>query len=285
MLVTGLGQRAPSWVTYTMVQDAMLHFRSCYPDEGCGVFKASGFVPLPNVADQHRDDQGAVLDPRLAFVIDPAAWADQDSSNDPVLAVVHSHTNGAEMPGRADMAGQAQTGVPWAIFVTDGDVVGEPIWFGDQLAILPLFERPFVHGISDCYSLIRDAYRLGRAALRDDSLPPDHRIYGWPHEPVTLLMAERDDNWWDNGQNLYDENWQRAGFVSIAAGAGALPTELQVGDVFLARVRSPVVNHGGLYVGNGLILHHVAGYNSHRTVLNLWQSRIERWLRYVPQEQ
>lgn len=277
-----LGLRAPEWVTGSMIQDAVAYLRSVYPNEGCGFLKASGFIPLSNIADTLTDELGQPLDPRVSFAIDPEAWVEHDTSNDPVLAVVHSHTNGVQVPGKADMAGQAESGVPWAIMVTDGDVVGEPIWFGDQLPIPPLFGRPFVHGICDCYSLVRDAFRLGKYELISESLPVDERIYDWPYEPVNLELGPRDDNWWANGGNLYNDGFQAVGFTTIAEGLNVLPTDLRVGDCFISRMRSAVANHGGVYVGNGLILHHLTGYNSHRSVLNLWLPRIERWLRYVP---
>lgn len=282
MLVTSLGERAPEWVTSQMIVDAMVHLKARFPEEGCGVFKSAGFVPLENVAARFPGKDGEPMDPKTSFVIDPDAWADMDDPENPILGVVHSHTNGVVVPGQSDMESQIISGVPWAIMVTDGDVVGEPVWFGDQLPIPPLFGRPFIHGICDCYSLIRDAYRLGRDALKHDDTALDQRIYDWPFDAISLPMGCRDDEWWEKGGDLYNDNWKPAGFYTVAEGAGALPEELQVGDVFLAKLRSPVVNHGGIYVGNGLILHHVTGYNSHRTTLNLWQSRIERWLRLDP---
>ncbi|EFE3862667.1 phage tail protein, partial [Escherichia coli] len=50
--------------------------------------------------------------------------------------------------------------------------------------------RRFEHGVTDCYTLFRDAYHLAG---------------------ITLPDFEREDDWWRNGQNLYLDNMAATG--------------------------------------------------------------------------
>ena len=78
--------------------------------------------------------------------------------------------------------------MPWGIIPTDGERVGDPIMWGDQLPIAPLIGREFRHGTSDCYTLVRDAYRLGKDGMKE------HGIDGWPLDPIQLPEVPRDDS-------------------------------------------------------------------------------------------
>jgi cell wall-associated NlpC family hydrolase len=60
-------------------------------------------------------------------------------------------------------------------------------------------------------------------------------------------------------RRLYDDNWEREGFVEIAAGA------MQPGDIIMMSVQASVTNHAAVYVGDNIILHHLFGHLSSRT--------------------
>ena len=81
----------------------------------------------------------------------------------------------------------------------------------------PLLGRQFFHGVLDCYTLVRDWYS---------------REAG-----IELPDFERADDWWNQGQDLYMEQFAQAGFSRIPDAAQILP-----GDVILMAVRSPVAN-------------------------------------------
>jgi len=107
----------------------------------------------------------------------------------------------------------------------------------------PLVGRPFHHGVLDCWTLCRDWYA---------------REWG-----LALPDPVRHDNWWDDGcSDLYTENLAAAGFVPIAVG------DIQRGDLILMQIRSRnlVPNHAGIYLGDGLMLHHMYGRLSSRDV-------------------
>ncbi|MDE9567176.1 peptidase P60, partial [Xenorhabdus bovienii] len=60
---------------------------------------------------------------------------------------------------------------------------------------LPLVGRPFVLGIYDCYGLIMSYYRQQYSINLND-----YRV-NYP--------------WWEQGENLYMENFENAGFVEV----------------------------------------------------------------------
>ena len=235
------------------------HARQAWPEEACGAITAEGYVPFRNVA----------AEPRLHF--------DCDVERRPllldgrILAMLHSHPDDPDHPAPRgdlqfygpsahDIAQQQADGLPWGICLTDGDHVTVPFFWGDGVPVPPLLARPFRHGPSgsdgkgDCYALIRDYYRLERG--------------------VSLPEGMRDWEWWTKGQDLYTANQGLAGFRVIPA------DEAQVGDVFLAQIRSPVPNHGGVLVRPGYVLHQLTGRLSREESILPWRKMIVRWLRH-----
>jgi len=90
-----------------------------------------------------------------------------------------------------------------------------------------------------------------------------------------LVGFVRFDDWWKRGENLYLENFAQAGFFQVDA------DELKVGDCFLMQVASPVPNHAAVYLGDGLILHHLQGRLSSRDVYGgYWQKVTTHILRH-----
>jgi cell wall-associated NlpC family hydrolase len=245
------------------------------PRESVGIVIDDGeYVPLDNV---HPD-------PTQAFAI---ATADEDRYRGQVKAVIHSHVlapsefdprDGPLLagPSAADMAQQAQMSCPWGLVTVIDKLSHETVlWWGDSLPVAPLVGRPFFHGIFDCYSLIRDFYR-------GDEFGTVAEAFG---APVALPDFPRDFDWWtdrdDAGnplvpKNLYLENFAAAGFRPIGR------DELRAGDVFLAQVQAPVTNHGGIYLGDGSILHHLRRRLSRREPAAPWIEYITHFLRYEP---
>ncbi len=74
------------------------------------------------------------------------------------------------------------------------------------------------------------------------------------------------------------DNFADAGFVVVE------PDDLLVGDVFLMQVNSEVPNHAAIYLGDGLILHHLQGRLSSRDVYGgYWQKITTHTLRHQSQ--
>lgn len=222
--------------------------RRRYPEESCGAVTPAGYLSLANLA----------LDPRHHF--DCAGACDELLMAGQLLAVVHSHPGGPDAPSGHDIASQRAMDLPWGLVVTDGEVAGKPFWWGDSLTPPPLLGREFRHGPSgtdgrgDCGALIRDYYRLERGVLIPD--------------------FPRDDNWWLRGEDLYAQHFAAAGFVP------ADRDNPEVGDLALIQFRSAVANHGGIYVGGGLLLHHLADRLSRHEPIIGWAKHVRMWLRH-----
>lgn len=196
----------------------------------------------------------------------PQYWI--HSVNPPIEAIVYSRPDGNVYPDQADMELQLSWNVPVGIIATDGKEVAAPVFWGDALPIAPLVGRSFMHGVWDCYSLVRDAYRLGSVALAAQG------IEKWPLPPVTLPEVPRSDCWWDSGQDLYLDHLKPAGFVEIKA------SEARAGDGFLLKIRSETLNHAGVLVDFNSILHHLPTRLSRREASGMWARSVSMWVRY-----
>lgn len=95
-----------------------------------------------------------------------------------------------------------------------------------------LIGREYVDGKHDCYGILRDFY-----SQNFDIILPNYA---------------RPKDWWNMDMDLYMERYHKNGFRSI----DVLPSEYQIGDVFLISYMSKVGNHVGILVDNGKILHH-----------------------------
>ena len=175
--------------------------------------------------------------PQEHFVLDPRDYAAVEEQGE-IVAVIHSHPVTNHAPSQADRVACEQSGLPWHIVNPNTGNWGycEPEGFE-----LPYVGRAFSHGVVDCYSLCRDWYK---------------RELG-----VELRNYPRRDRWWENGQNLYLDNFEKEGFHRIPM------AQLQKGDLLLMQLSSPVPNHAAIYIGDQQVLHHVQGRLSSRDVL------------------
>jgi len=185
--------------------------------EICGYISASKeFVTVPNLSPKSATE----------FVVDSRLIPDD------ILAFIHSHPNGPFYPSEADMQQQIATDAVWGIAAFDNNYQ-EIFWFGEEVETPKLVGRGFRHGVTDCYSLIKDFYK---------------QIH-----QIKLPEFPREWEWWDGKAKLYEDGFAQAGFREISR------AEILPGDVFLASVRSETPNHAAVYLGDGLILHHTSG--------------------------
>ncbi|ENL7289299.1 NlpC/P60 family protein, partial [Escherichia coli] len=139
-----------------------------------------------------------------------------------IVALVHSHPGGLPWLSEADRRLQVQSDLPWWL-VCRGEI--------HKFRCVPhLTGRRFEHGVTDCYTLFRDAYHLAEIEMPD---------------------FVREDDWWRNGQNLYLDNLEATGLYQVPLSAA------QPGDVLLCCFGSSVPNHAAIYCGDGELLHHI----------------------------
>ncbi|TXH06674.1 MAG: peptidase P60 [Rhodocyclaceae bacterium] len=223
---------------------ALEHAREEFPREACGLLVIRKgrevYIRCRNIGI--GTDQ---------FVIHPEDYAAADIQSE-IVGVVHSHPGMTPEPSQADRVACEATGLRWHIvgFPSEAWVSMDPAGFA-----APLVGREWSHGVLDCYSLVRDWFRIERS--------------------IELPNFARFDDWWTRGENLYLENFAQAGFAVID------PCDLQPGDCFLMQVASPVPNHAAVYLGDGLILHHLQGRLSSRDVYGgYWQKVTTHVLRH-----
>ncbi len=226
---------------------ALDHAAREFPREACGLLVIhkgrETYVPCRNI--------GVGTD---QFVIHPEDYVRADRLGE-IVGVFHSHPNLPAEPSQADKVACEASGLPWFILSFPS---GQ--WHETQPSgyIAPLVGRAWAHGVLDCYSVIRDWYRAERG--------------------IDLPNFDRFDEWWKRGQNLYLDNFGSAGFEALGA---VQSQEMEVGDVLLMQVASPVPNHAAIYLGDGLILHHLQGRLSSRDVYGgYWQKITTHILRH-----
>ncbi|WP_372356988.1 C40 family peptidase [Xanthomonas sp. NCPPB 3443] len=227
------------------------HVSAEFPREACGLVVATAegerYIPCRNTADTASEH----------FRLPGEDYAEAEDQGE-ILALVHSHPNAPATPSDADRVMCELSELTWHI-VSVGQIDGVPAC-GDVQTIMPsgytapLVGRQFAHGVLDCYTLLRDLYA---------------RELG-----IHLGNYDRADKWWDSGGDLYLQNFAKEGFAEIT-------DEPLPGDVFLMQVRSPVINHAGIYLGDGQMLHHLHGRLSERVVYGgYWAERTVKVIRH-----
>lgn len=222
-----------------LIRKAEFHAKSKYPEEACGFITDDDFIPIDNVAVNKVQN----------FVIDKF---DYIKYNGKVKAIVHSHADYPHL-SKADMIGQIKSALPWGLVLLNKGKVEHTVFWGNQLEPQDLIGRPFIHGIYDCYAIVRDYWRL-----------KGHDIIDFP----------RDNLWWETEPSMLEDGCQEAGFDFINE------SQLKIGDVVFMKVMAPVVNHSAIYIGDGLVLHHLYNKLSRKEPLIRWRDSISGYLRY-----
>jgi proteasome lid subunit RPN8/RPN11 len=223
---------------------ARQHALAEYPKESVGLIQFGDYVELVNIHEQ----------PEESFKVADDVMANYQIKG-PIDAILHSHPNGELCPTKIDMEGQVASAVPWGIIqVTKEKGASEPVFWGDELEMAPLLGRVFVPGIHDCYSLVRDWFRVNTDNIR-------------------LPIFPRDDNWWE-GENIVADNFAAMGFVQI-------DKIEQVGDCAIGPfMQHQVENHCAVYIGQGLLLQHFPTRLSRRDPAGPWIKRATRFFRH-----
>ena len=218
-------------------QAAITHAIAAYPAESCGlVLNVNGeerYYACRNLSTSKNDQ----------FKLAPEDYADAEDQGE-IIGVVHSHPDAAARPSEGDLVSCEASGLPWYIIAVHRNDEGLVDFFAEHAFVptgyeAPLIGRTFVHGILDCYALIRDWYK---------------REMG-----IDLKEYERSDDWWHRGENLYIKHYEDAGF-EVAKG------DLQLGDIIIMQIRAPEPNHAAVYIGDGFFLHHLYGRLSSREI-------------------
>lgn len=225
-------------------QAIFAHAQQCYPAESCGVIaqksRVERYFPCRNLADNVQEH----------FHLCPEDYANAEDWGS-VTAIVHSHPDATTQPSELDKAQCDATELPWHI-------VSWPE--GDLRTIqprgeLPLLERSFVLGHTDCWGLVMSYFR---------------QVHG-----IELTDFRVDYPWWESGEdNRYLDNWYECGFREFSG-------DLQPGDVVIMQVQAPVANHAGVLLADNMLLHHMHGMVSQRVPYGgYWRDRTVKVVRH-----
>ena len=218
---------------YSFLNNDMIeHARSEYPNESCGVITENKYIPCENVAIDKKNNFKITDRYILNLLI-----------NKKLQVIIHSHVDEIDSHGNKtdyghassdDMKRQLSHKTPYGVVHLNSDGAFMKIFFwGDELPVQSLKGRPFIHGVYDCYGTVRDYYR----SILNITLPQYPRSFGWWNfkENSSLLLDYVKD----------------AGFYEVPL------NKVEKHDVIFMTVMSHTVNHCAVYIGGGLILHHL----------------------------
>lgn len=159
--------------------DILAHARQCAPAESCG------YVVRTAQGERYFPCENLSAEPTMYFRISPEDYLNARNRGD-IVALVHSHPDGKPCLSSADRTLQIQSGLDWWL-VCDNRI--------HKFRCVPhLTGRQFEHGVTDCYTLFRDAYHLAGIDMPD---------------------FDREDDWWSQGKAS----------IWITGGGGILPGE------------------------------------------------------------
>jgi cell wall-associated NlpC family hydrolase len=89
---------------------------------------------------------------------------------------------------------------------------------------------------------------------REDCFQCLRRYFQVRHN-IQVRNYARPNRWWEQGLDLYRTFAKLEGFEELSI----LPRDVRESDVFLFCWKSEVPNHAAVYVGDGMMLHHMPG--------------------------
>ena len=175
------------------------------------------------------------------FIIDPEDYVRADNIGE-IKAIVHSHPVTPPFPSEADKLGCEQSKLPWHIVNPKTEQWGyyEPCGYKP-----PLKGRPWVWGVTDCWSLVRDFYKEEKGIELLD--------YERPVTPQEF-----------NDVPLFERYAERTGFKELD------PNEtLKNGDILLMSIMYNTLNHVAIFL-DGDVLHHLTDRLSCKEPYSAW---------------
>jgi len=232
-------------VNQEITQAIFDHAKRDYPAECCGV------VILKDKKEHYRPCRNLSQTPSEKFILAPKDFAQAEEEGF-ITAIVHSHPDATSRPSKLDEAMCDDSGVPWVIVSwPEGDL--RMIYPRGEL---PLLERPFVLGHSDCWGLVMSYFR---------------QVHG-----VELTDYRVDFPWWEDEypENLYRDNWYACGFREFTGPP-------KPGDLIMMQIQSKKWNHAGIMLEKNMMLHHLYGRLSNRTPYGgYWRERTMKIVRH-----
>lgn len=223
------------------------------PNEACGLIiqyaEEYKFIPCENIAENKANNFLIADDVMLKY-------------SDYLVSIFHSHI---ETSTPSVSIQDLKTCEIWGVIGTiiffkknDNEYCSELTFYGTNLRTRKLIERQYCYNVYDCFKLIQDYYYF-ELGLQLNNI---YSNYGW----------------WDkleHEQSLYLTQYERLGLEEFN-----IREELQKGDILAMRLgRCKAINHGVIYLGNNMILHHLENRLSCIESIGKYSNRIERCFR------
>jgi len=216
-------------------QDALVHAKEQDPKESCGLLlEIKGkekYFPCKNLSTYSQQ----------CFIIDPDDFVKAEETGN-ILAVIHSHPVTPPIASQADKISCENSDLPWHIVNPKTEQWGYYQPSGYKPTLLG---RPWVWGVTDCWSLVRDWYKEEKNIILRD----------WDRPTTPQQFLEKP---------LFESCAWRTGFRELRT-----DEKLINGDVLLMSILSPTLNHVAIFL-DGDVLHHLADRISCKEPYNQW---------------
>ena len=215
--------------------DALVHAKDQDPKEAVGL--------LLNIRGKQKyyPCQNLALTNHQEFILNPEDYAKADNLGE-IIAVVHSHPSTPPYPSQADRISCEQSKLPWHIVNPKTEEWGQ---CNPEGYVPNLLGRPWVWGVTDCWSLVVDWYKKEKNIELKD--------YARTMTPQEFLENP-----------LFEDYAWRTGFRELR------PDEpCKEGDVLLMSIMYPTLNHVAIFLGD-MVLHHLADRLSCREPYSEW---------------
>ena len=201
---------------------ALAHAKEQDPKESCGL--------LLNIRGKERyyPCRNLSMTNHQCFIIDPEDYVKADNTGE-ITAIVHSHPVTPPIPSQADKISCEQSNLPWYIVNPKTEEWGfcQPEGYKP-----PILGRPWVWGVTDCWSLVVDWYKEEKGIKLLD--------YKRPTTPEEFLKNP-----------VFEKYLPSRGFRLLE------PNEKLIdGDVLAMSIFGQGLNHVAIFL-NGDVLHHL----------------------------
>ncbi len=214
---------------------ALSHAKNQDPKEAVGL--------LLNVKGKQRyyPCQNLAITNHQEFILNPEDYVKADNLGE-IIGIFHSHPVTPPTPSQADRISCEHSNLPWYIVNPKTEQWAElkPEGYKAELC-----GRPWVWGITDCWSLVRDWYK--------------------EEKNIQLIDFERSMTPQEFLENpLFEKYAKETGFRELANDEA-----LKKGDVLLMSIMHPTLNHVAIFLGD-MVLHHLADRLSCKEPYSEW---------------
>ncbi len=241
----------------TNIKNKIINLARNSEEEICGFLYYNDYglfdiFPCENVAFNKTEE----------FEIDPKDFLNCEKIGK-ICGVYHSHPGDENSFSESDIEFIEELGVPLYMFCA-----GDNSWheYIPPTYKIELEKLPFIWGLFDCYSIIRNYLRQEKNIFLPD--------FDRTEKFETMEVNEPD----------IISNIKGAGGVIICEQPNIDFTKLKIGDVLLFTTKIKEKNnplHFGIFLGNSTFLHHPQNRISQKSYLNLgWLNRLSHVIRH-----